>query len=136
MSDADVAAVNAHTDKMLGLLWQALGGADNSVFSGGVTAKDAQGRVELVLGYLYQALGGTPNSEFSGGVTAKDLQPTLAALATKATVSDTSASVLAAVSTLAAKVTDLADAVAQIQTGSGGGPATITLTGTSTPSVP
>src|SRR6266705_2421997 len=52
----------------------------------------------------------------------------------KKTVSDTSAGVLAAVSQLAAKVTDLADAVAQIQTASGGGPATITLTGTSTPS--
>ena len=54
----------------------------------------------------------------------------------KKSVSDTSASVLAAVATLAAKVTDLADAVAQIQTASGGGPATITLTGTSTPSAP
>ena len=54
----------------------------------------------------------------------------------KKSVSDTSAAVLTAVATLAAKVTDLADAVAQIQTASGGGPATITLTGTSTPSTP
>ncbi len=54
----------------------------------------------------------------------------------KKSVSDTSAAVLTAVATLAAKVTDLADAVAQIQTASGGGPATITLTGTSTPSAP
>src|SRR6266702_654780 len=54
----------------------------------------------------------------------------------KKSVSDTSAAVLTAVATLAAKVTDLADAVAQIQTASGGGPSTITLTGTSTPSAP
>ncbi len=54
----------------------------------------------------------------------------------KKSVSDTSAAVLTAVATLAAKVTDLADAVAQIQTASGGGPATITLTGTSIPSAP
>jgi len=136
MSDADVAAVNAHTDQQLQLLWQALGGADNSVFSGGVTAKDAQGRVEQLLGLLWQAISGADNSVYSGGVTAKDLQSAITDLATKATVSDTSASVLAAVSTLAAKVTDLQDAVAQIQTAAGGGPATITLTGTSTPAVP
>ncbi len=54
----------------------------------------------------------------------------------KKSLSDTSAAVLTAVATLAAKVTDLADAVAQIQTASGGGPATITLTGTSIPSAP
>ncbi len=136
MSQADIDAVNAHTDQQLQLLWQALGGADNSVFSGGVTAKDAQGRVEQLLGLLWQAISGADNSVYSGGVTAKDLQSAITDLATKATVSDTSASVLAAVSTLAAKVTDLQDAVAQIQTGSGGGPATITLTGTSTPSIP
>jgi hypothetical protein len=66
----------------------------------------------------------------------KALAGTVADLATKATVSDTSASVLAAVATLAAKITDLQDAVAQLQPGTGGGPATITLTGTSTPSAP
>ncbi len=67
---------------------------------------------------------------------ASSLAAAVADLATKATVSDTSASVLAAVSTVAAKLTDLQDAVAQIQTASGGGPSTITLTGTSTPSAP
>ncbi len=67
---------------------------------------------------------------------ASSLAAAVADLATKATVSDTSASVLAAVSTVAAKLVDLQDAVAQIQTASGGGPATITLTGTSTPSAP
>ena len=54
----------------------------------------------------------------------------------KKSVSDTSAAVLSAVATLAAQVASLRDAVAQIQTASGGGPATITLTGTSTPSAP
>jgi GH25 family lysozyme M1 (1,4-beta-N-acetylmuramidase) len=53
----------------------------------------------------------------------------------KKSVSDTSASVLAAVAQLAAKVTDLQDAVAQLQPGTGGGgPLTVSLTGTATPS--
>jgi hypothetical protein len=54
----------------------------------------------------------------------------------KKTVSDTSAGVLASVSQVSGKVTDVAAAVGQIQAGSGGGPLTVTLTGTAAPAVP
>jgi hypothetical protein len=81
MAEADIInAVNAHTDQRLGLLFQALGGTDNSVFSGGTTAKDIQARVEALLGLLWQAIGGTDNGSYSGGVTAKDLQPAIQAV--------------------------------------------------------
>jgi hypothetical protein len=64
----------------------------------------------------------------------KDLAAAVTAV--KKTVSDTAAAGLAATAQLAARLTDLETAVSQLQPGSGGGPATITLTGTSTPSAP
>jgi len=80
MSQADIDAINAHTDQRLNLLFQALGGTDNSVFSGGTTAKDLRARIELLLDLLWQAIGGTDNSVYSGGVTPKDLQPAIQAV--------------------------------------------------------
>jgi len=82
-----------------------------------VTARDADGAYRQIVDYR-------------NDITHPNTVPGI-----KKTVSDTSASVLAAVAQLAAKVTDLQDAVAQLQPGAGGAvPLTVQLTGTATPS--
>lgn len=82
MSADDVTAVNAHTDQMLALLWQAIGGQDNSVFSGGTTSTDAVAQIKQQLGYLQSWIGGSDNSVYSGGTTALDVQTALTAAIT------------------------------------------------------
>ena len=80
MSQADVDAINAHTDQMLRLLWSALGGQDNSVFAGGTTAKDSQAAIFQRLDFLWKAVSGTDNSVYSGGTSAADVARQVTAL--------------------------------------------------------
>lgn len=81
MSQADIDAINANTNQQLQLLWKALGGQENSVFSGGTNIQDAVNAIKTQLDYLQKWIGGTDNSVYSGGVTAADLQTAVNALA-------------------------------------------------------
>lgn len=106
MSAEDVAAVNAHTDQMLGLLWSALGGSENGTFSGGTNIQDCVNAIKTQLQYLQQYLGGTPNSVYSGGTTSKNVLDAVNASLTALSgqLTDTENNLMAKLDAMAAEI--------------------------------
>ena len=114
MTQADIDAINAHTDQQLKYLWQALGGTDNSVYSGGTTAKDVLSKLTASVGNAADF----PNLIVHGDATHPN---SLDAIAGKVDGQPTLAQIKAAVAAVPAvpltpeQVTAIAEAVAAAQ---------------------